>query len=626
MININNISLQRGNRILFSDATLVIHEKQRVGLIGANGAGKSSLFAMILGQLEIDRGEFTLSPQLRVAHVAQETPPLDTKAIDYVIDGDKNLRSLESQLLNAEEANDGELIAHYHTELAAVESYSAASRAASLLAGLGFSEAQQHSPVKSFSGGWRMRLNLAQALMMPSDLLLLDEPTNHLDIDAVLWLEDWLSKYPGTMVLISHDRDFLDRVVTHIAHLTQKQFTLYKGNYSSFEQQLAENLRVQQAGFEKQQKQVAHLQSFIDRFKAKATKAKQAQSRIKMLEKMQLISAVQANSEFRFKFYKADKLPNPLMNLSKADLGYGEKVILRDVNLSLGPDTRVGLLGLNGAGKSTLLKCLCGDLPALTGEVIRAEQMKLGYFAQHQLEQLDVSQSPSEYLYSLNKKATEKEIRSFLGGFAFTGDMALESMQHFSGGEKARAVLAGLIWQRPNVLLLDEPTNHLDLEMREALVLALQEYSGALILVSHDRHLIRSVCDDLILVAEGRAKHFSGDLDDYLIYVKNHKSAHVKVENDKLGLAHQENYTENAGKSTASLAIKQKIANAEKTLANLQAQLDQVNAELAEPAIHLEKNKDQLKRVLFSQAQLQKKHATQEQLWLNLCDDLEKNL
>lgn len=524
MITITNMSLNRGNRSLFSDASLAIQPGYKVGLIGTNGTGKSSLFALLLGELEADRGKVMLPARLRISHVAQETLALTCSALDYVLDGDKDLRQLEAGLQHAETSNDTTQMANFYTELAAIDAYSAPARAARLLDGLGFSQPQQQFKVAEFSGGWRMRLNLAQALMAPADLLLLDEPTNHLDFAGMLWLEDYLINYSGTLLVISHDRDFLDRVTSHVAHLDKRQFVMYKGNYSSFESQRAEQLTIQQVNYDKQQKQIAHKRKYIDRFRASATKSRQAQSRLKMLDKMQLISAVQIASPFHFSFRPADKLPRPLINLRDIFLGYDERMILQDVSLSLLPETRLGLMGPNGAGKSTLLKCLCGQLVPQQGVVILADGIKLGYYAQHQLEQLDVEQSPMQHLMIIDPKITDKEARAFLGGFNFKGDIALESMQHFSGGEKARIIMAGIVWQRPNVLLLDEPTNHLDLEMREALLLALQDYTGALILVSHDRHLIRGVCDELLLVDARKIVYLTGDLDDYLGGLKSQPS------------------------------------------------------------------------------------------------------
>jgi ATP-binding cassette subfamily F protein 3 len=515
MLNFKNIAIRRGNRLLFSDASLTLHKGQKAGLTGANGVGKSSLFALLRGELHADAGDFSMPPNLEIAHVAQETPALDCSALDYVLDGDRELRRLQARLAQAEQAHDGLQLAELHAALEHIGGYTANARAARLLNGLGFSAQQENQAVSAFSGGWRMRLNLAQALMCRSDVLLLDEPTNHLDLDAVIWLQDWLCKYPGTLLLISHDRDFLDSITDHIIHIEQGKATLYTGNYSAFERMRAEKLAQQQSAFERQQREMAHIQSFIDRFKAKATKAKQAQSRIKSLERMELIAQAHIDSPFQFSFPPPKKLPNPLIALEQAAIGYGERTIIQNASLSIAPGDRIGLLGPNGAGKSSLIKVLSGQMAPLTGKLKTAEALHIGYFAQHQLEQLRLDESPLWHLQQLNKQATEKDLRNFLGGFDFRGDKVNDAIAPFSGGEKARLVLALLVYQNPNLLLLDEPTNHLDLEMRHALSVALQAYEGAMVVVSHDRHLLRSVTDQLLLVADGRLQEFDGDLDDY---------------------------------------------------------------------------------------------------------------
>ncbi|MGD8484007.1 MAG: ATP-binding cassette domain-containing protein, partial [Thioalkalispiraceae bacterium] len=521
MLNFDQLSLRRGPRELLHDVSCVIHHGQKVGITGANGVGKSSLFALIRGQLQADSGDFALPANTVIAHVAQETPALDRPAIDYVIDGDQQLRDIEQRIRHAEQQHDGEQLAHLYAELESIDGYSANTRAAKLMQGLGFSSAQQHTPVTDFSGGWRMRLNLAQALMCRSDLLLLDEPTNHLDLEAVLWLEDWLRSYPGTLLLISHDRDFLDRITTHIAHIEQGTLTLYTGNYSAFEIRRAEQLANQQAAYEKQQREIKHMQSFVDRFRAKATKARQAQSRLKALQRMEVISQAHVDSPFHFQFKQPDKLPDTLLQLDEVNIGYADTPILGKVTLSIRQGDRLGLLGYNGAGKSTLIKLLAGELSAQGGEIKTARDLNIGYFAQHQLEQLDGEASPLLHLQRLDPKATEQSLRNFLGGFGFGNDMAVSKVAPFSGGEKARLVLAMIVYQKPNLLLLDEPTNHLDLEMRHALSVALQDYVGAMLIVSHDRHLLRSVTDSLLLVADGRVSPFDGDLDDYRQWIKD---------------------------------------------------------------------------------------------------------
>ena len=519
MLKFTNLSLRRGPRELLQDVDLTIHSGQKAGITGSNGVGKSSLFALILGHLHADAGDVSIPKSLIIAHVAQETPALDSTAIDYVLDGDIQLRQLEKEIKTAEENNDGEALAHLYSDMDAIDGYTANSRAATLLNGLGFTTEQESFGVKQFSGGWRMRLNLAQALMCRSDILLLDEPTNHLDLDAVIWLEVWLKNYKGTLLLISHDRDFLDNVADNIAHIENQGVTLYSGNYSAFELRRAEFLATQQSAFEKQQREVQHMQKFVERFKAKATKAKQAQSRVKALERMELIAPAHVDSPFNFHFRQADKMPNPLLTLDEVAIGYKETPLLSKVKLTIHPGDRVGLLGHNGAGKSTLIKLLSGELKALQGDVTTAKELNIGYFAQHQLEQLDFEASPLLHLQRLDPKATESDLRKYLGGFAFNNDMAIEPVAPLSGGEKARLVLALVVYQKPNLLLLDEPTNHLDLEMRHALTVAMQEFEGAMIIVSHDRHLLRTVTDNLLLVAHGKVVEFDGSLDDYRVWL-----------------------------------------------------------------------------------------------------------
>ncbi|MCG6936421.1 MAG: ATP-binding cassette domain-containing protein, partial [Proteobacteria bacterium] len=504
MLTFSNLALRRGPRLLFEQASFTIHTGNKVGLTGANGTGKSSLFSLILGTLQADEGSVDLPPRTVIAHVAQETPAVDQAAIDYVLDGDRELRQLQARLHTAEQDNQGEQQAHLHESLANIDAYTAPSRAARLLSGLGFSTDQHQLPVNHFSGGWRMRLNLAQALMCRSDLLLLDEPTNHLDLDAVLWLEEWLLRYPGTLLLISHDRDFLDRSVDHIAHIEQQQLNLYSGNYSAFETQRAAQLTQQQAAYIKQQEEIAHMQAFVDRFRAKATKAKQAQSRLKALERMTQIAPAHVDSPFHFQFPAPDKLPRPLLSLDTIEFGYTEAPLLERVSFSLNPGDRIGLLGPNGAGKSTLIKILAGELAPRTGTREPAKHLRLGYFAQHQLEQLHPEESALTHLRRLDPQASEQHLRNYLGGFDFQGDRVTEPVAPFSGGEKARLVLALLVYQKPNLLLLDEPTNHLDLEMRLALSTALQDFEGAMVIVSHDRHLLRTVTDQFYLVHDGR--------------------------------------------------------------------------------------------------------------------------
>src|SRR5678815_200833 len=517
MLRITNLVLARGTKRLLDNTSLTLHDRHKAGLVGANGSGKSSLFAAIRGELQPDAGAIDLPPRWVLAHVAQETPAVATPAIDYVLDGDRELRDVERAL--AASGHDGAHLAELHHRYEDIGGYGARARAATLLAGLGFTEAQQAMPVDTFSGGWRMRLNLAQALMCRSDLLLLDEPTNHLDLDAVLWLEEWLRSYTGTLLMIAHDREFLDRRVNRIVHIEQGAAKIYTVNYSSFEEQRAEQLSQQQSLYERQQREIRHMMSFVERFRAKASKARQAPSRLKALERMERIAPAHVDSPFEFAFLAPQKLPRPLLTLEQQSVGYGERVVLQSLNLTIVPGARIALLGRNGAGKSTLMKLLAGELAALAGKRTEARDLRIGYFAQHQLEQLDVGESPLQHLRRHGGEAaarsTEQELRSFLGGFGFSGDRVFEPVGPFSGGEKARLVLALVSFRRPNLLLLDEPTNHLDLEMRQALAVALQDYDGAVVLVAHDRHLLRAVADELILVDAGRATPFDGDLEDY---------------------------------------------------------------------------------------------------------------
>ncbi|WP_256677054.1 ABC-F family ATP-binding cassette domain-containing protein, partial [Pseudomonas sp. PICF6] len=529
MIRLQNLTLQRGPQRLLEDAELTLHAGHKAGLIGANGAGKSSLFALLRGELHPDSGDCLLPADWRIAHMRQEVDTLERLAVDYVLDGDLRLRQVQRDLAAAEAAHDGAAQARLHAELDSADGYTADARARKLLAGLGFTNEQMDRQVGDFSGGWRMRLNLAQALMCPSDLLLLDEPTNHLDLDAIIWLEDWLKSYPGTLLLISHDRDFLDAVVDHVAHVDQRKLTLYRGGYSAFERARAERLAQQQQAYEKQQAQRAHMESYIARFKAQATKARQAQSRIKALERMEELSAAHVDSPFDFVFRESTKISSPLIDLSDARLGYGDKTVLEKVKLQLTPGARIGLLGPNGAGKSTLIKNLSGELEPLAGRLTRGENTVVGYFAQHQLDSLDAKASPLLHLQRLAPNEREQTLRDFLGGFDFRGARIDEPVLNFSGGEKARLALALIAWGRPNLLLLDEPTNHLDLEMRLALTMALQEFSGAVLVVSHDRHLLKSTTDNFFLVADGKVEEFDGDLEDYARWLVDYRQRNAPV-------------------------------------------------------------------------------------------------
>ena len=629
MLKFNQLSLRRGTRELLHDASFTIHAGQRVGVTGANGVGKSSLFSLIRNELHPDGGDLSLPPNTVISHVAQETPAVDKSALDYVIDGDMELRRLEKEIAKAEQSDDGDKLAHLYSDMENIHGYSAASRAGKLIHGLGFTSEQEQLPVREFSGGWRMRLNLAQALMCRSDLLLLDEPTNHLDLEAVIWLEEWLQSYPGTLMLISHDRDFLDRVVTHVAHIEQSTITLYTGNYSAFEIRRAEKLANQQAAYEKQQREIAHMQKFVDRFRAKATKARQAQSRVKALERMTTISAAHVDSPFQFKFRQPDRLPDLLLRLEKISVGYANRPVLNNINLNIQTGSRIGLLGYNGAGKSTFIKLLAGELAAIEGERIEAKDIKIGYFAQHQLEQLDSQASPLLHLQRLDPKATEKELRSFLGGFAFRDDMATSPVSPFSGGEKARLVLAMIVYQKPNLLLLDEPTNHLDLEMRHALSVALQEFEGAMIVVSHDRHLLRTVTDTLLLVAEGKVSPFDGDLDDYRQWIKDHeKEDKPESENtlsDSSTLISKKQQRQNAAELRKKLQpLRNKVKKLEQQIEKLNSDKSNIHEQLADSSIYDDKNKQQLKELLENQAKIEKQLAELEDQWMEAHEELDE--
>jgi len=626
MIRIQSLTLQRGPQRLLEDAELTLHAGQKAGLIGANGAGKSSLFALLLGELTPDSGDCLLPADWRIAHMRQEIDTLDRQAVNYVLDGDVRLRQVQRDLALAEQSQDGAAQARMHSELDSADGYTADARARKLLAGLGFTNEQMERPVSDFSGGWRMRLNLAQALMCPSDLLLLDEPTNHLDLDAILWLEDWLKSYPGTLLLISHDRDFLDAVVDHVAHVEQKKITLYRGGYSAFERARAERLAQQQQAYDKQQAQRAHMEKFIARFKAQATKAKQAQSRIKALERMEELSAAHVDSPFDFTFRESSKISSPLLDLSDARLGYGDVTILQKVKLQLTPGARIGLLGPNGAGKSTLIKNLAGELEPLSGRMVRGENTVVGYFAQHQLDSLDSKASPLLHLQRIAPTEREQTLRDFLGGFDFRGARLDEPVLNFSGGEKARLALALIAWDKPNLLLLDEPTNHLDLEMRLALTMALQEFSGAVLVVSHDRHLLKSTTDDFLLVADGVVQEFDGDLDDYARWLVDYRLRNAPVSNTPVNV----DKTDKKAQRQQAAALRQQLAphkreadKLEKDLGTLHEQLAKIETALGDSAIYEAVNKDKLRDTLAEQAKLKVREGELEEAWMAALELLE---
>jgi len=609
VIRLSNVTLRRGVKVLLEGADVALNPGEHAGLIGANGSGKSSLFSVLRGELHADKGEVDFPRTWRVAHVAQETPALDRPAVEYAIDGDVALRALQQKLSIAEQQNDGNLIGELHAALGDADVYTVRSRAESLLVGLGFKHEELEKPVSSFSGGWRMRLNLAQALMCPSELLLLDEPTNHLDIDAIIWLEDWLKRYAGTLLVISHDRDFLDGVVGAIVHIDQKKLRRYGGDYSSFEEQRAQNLVLVQNQIEKQTRERAHLQSFIDRFKAQATKARQAQSRMKMLAKMEDLAPLHVSAPFSFEFREPLKAPDPLLVLEGVSTGYGEKVVLSEIDFSLRSEGRYGLLGVNGAGKSTLIKTIAGVLKPTAGEATFNKGLQIGYFAQHQVEMLRDEESPLWHLKRISAgNVREQDLRNYLGSFNFPGDMATDPIEHFSGGEKARLALALIVWQRPNLLLLDEPTNHLDLETREALAVALAQFEGTLVLVSHDRHLLRATTDQLLIVRDGTVDAFDGDLDDYrdLLLKKEEKKPEKKV------------VAEKKIQPKPKKPNPARVQRLEKEMAKLNERKAAIEAKLADPAIY--QDQEALKATLLDQAYVAKELEQAESEWLEWAD------
>ena len=615
MISLRNFALRRGERLLLSNVDLTLHAGYRVGVVGRNGTGKSSLFAAIQGELEADKGDLDLPGKVRIASVAQETPSLPDPALEFVLGGDEVLAAAVREEADANAREDWEAVAAAHQRLAELNGYDAEARAGRLLHGLGFPAETHRRPVSSFSGGWRVRLNLARALMMPSDLLLLDEPTNHLDLDAVFWLEQWLLKYPGTLLLISHDREFLDNVATHTLHLHGGGAKLYVGGYTDFERQRAEQLRQQQIAHEKEQAERAHLQSFIDRFKAKASKAAQAQSRMKRLAKLAGTEAVRAEREFRIEFAEPAKLPFSLIRLNHVEAGYGpDAVILHDVGFGLEAGQRIGLLGPNGAGKTTLVKTLVGELPTMAGDRMAHPDLRIGYFAQHTVESLHEGQSPMDHFRDISPDASNQSFRDFLGKWNFPGDRAFEPVDGFSGGERARLALALIAWQQPNVLLLDEPTNHLDLEMREALAEALSIFEGAIVMVSHDRHLIGLVCDTFWRVADGVVEPFAGDLDEYAAWLRTRASAQ--------GSKPLRSEPAPAPKATPAPARKVnpvKLAAAEARVAELEGQLAEVDARLAEPKTYADA--DLAARLGREREDLQQQLAKAEEAWSALYDE-----
>jgi len=624
MIILRDISLRRGSKLLLQDANVTIQPGQRLAMIGANGCGKSSLFALLLGELGADSGDIEGMAKLRIAHMAQEVHATDIPAGEYVWRGDSTLAQLRDELAQLENSGQFDAAALIHGKLEEIDGYSAERRVERLLQGLGFDEGAAARPVSDFSGGWRIRLNLARALMTPSDVLLLDEPTNHLDLDATLWLQQWLQQYPGTLLMISHDRDFIDATCERILHIEQQQLQAYKGNYSDFEQQRAERLANQQASYEKQQRRIAEIDDFVRRFRYKATKARQAQSRLKELERMQALAPAHIDSPFDFSFPPPARSSDPLLRLDGARLGYGAAPILSGVELHLRPGSRYGLLGKNGAGKSTLLKSLVGDLPLLAGERTCGEHCHIGYFDQQQLEALDLQASAALHLQRLSPEAREQDILNFLGGFNFRGDAATSLIAPFSGGEKARLALAMVVWQRPNLLVLDEPTNHLDLDMRHALELALQAYEGALILVSHDRHLLRNTVDELLLVHDGRVESYADDLEGYERWIL---SSYRQVERSEPAAAD----SSRKEKRQSAAALREKLRPLQKNIEKTEREMSAVEAEQAElqtrlgdTSLYSEGRKQDLADLLRREGELKARATQLEEAWLEQQQALEE--
>ena len=632
MLTFTNLDLRRGTRLLIKDASFTINRGEKVGIVGANGTGKSSLLALVLGELQPDAGGFELPTQLVLAHVAQELEATPSPAVEFVMDGDTELRRTEAAIAAAEQANDGVVLGNLHARYAALGGYDARSRAARLMHGLGFNANDETRPVSDFSGGWRVRLNLAQALMCPSDLLLLDEPTNHLDLDAVVWLESWLDNYPGTLLMIAHDREFLDRTANRIVHIYNGTARCYTGNYSAFEEQRVAQLAQHQAMYERQQREISHMTSFVERFRAKASKARQAQSRIKALERMQRIAPAHVDSQFEFAFLAPQKLPRPLVAIDNQSTGYDERVVLESIKLSIVPGSRIAVLGRNGAGKSTLMKLLAGELGAMSGKRTDARDLRIGYFAQHQLEQLTVHDTPLGHLRRLGgeagKQMPEQELRGFLGKFGFSGDRVFEPVGPFSGGEKARLVLALVSFLRPNLLLLDEPTNHLDLEMRQALAVALQDFEAAVVLVSHDRHLLRAVADELILVDGGRVTPFDGDLDDYTrwfsITREEQKNAARAPDAAAAAEDRKQRKRDDAERRRRLNPLKNQVDKLERALAQAHTEMEDIKAVLATEEIYRDDARARLRELLEKQRSLSQKIEQLETDWLEASERLER--
>ena len=617
MLSFNNLSLRRGSNLLFQSVSFTIHKRNKVGLVGANGTGKTSLFKMIQGEFESDSGDFNYPPDLRISCLDQEVPGSEEHALSYVLSGDHKLTNIQNAIKKAEKEEDYAALGDLHSQFEDHDGFSAKSRAEQLMVGLGFTESDFSKALNDFSGGWRVRLNLAKTLMQPSDLLLLDEPTNHLDLDTIIWLGNWIKSFQGALLLISHDREFLDECVDHIAHIHNQQIELYSGNYTQFEARKAARLAELESNYNKQQREIAHMQSFVRRFKAKATKARQAQSRIKALERMELIAPAHIDSPFSFNIPETDKISNPLLTLEGAELGYTTSIV-SDVKVSFRPGDRIGLLGVNGAGKSTLVKSLNGDIDLLDGLKREGKNLVVGYFSQHQVDDLDLQKNAIQHIQSIDEKATEAEIRNFLGGFNFRDNKAKDAIKNFSGGEKARLALAKIAFLKPNLLLMDEPTNHLDMDMRQALTVALQDFSGAILLISHDRHLLANTVDEFLIIDKGRLSRFNGDLEDYrtLILKGSVNNESLKDKKDSRSKLQKKEVK----------SIKTNIISLEKTLKRLQRKLSEVNDKLNSPDSYNDDSANNLHDLLREQVNLISEIENAEQEWLELNQKLDESV
>ncbi|WP_126339970.1 ABC-F family ATP-binding cassette domain-containing protein [Legionella spiritensis] len=611
MLTLRQLSLSRGNKILLNQASVTLYDKQKIGLVGHNGCGKSSLFSLILGELTADHGDFSISPNVRISHLSQQLPDSDEAAVDFVLGGDEEYTNLQKRLADAEKNEEHDVILACHDRLNQTGGYGKPAQAASIMSGLGFKTEEQKNAVNSFSGGWRMRLSLARCLMKPADLLLLDEPTNHLDMEAIFWLEKWLKQSPSGVLVISHDREFLDAFVTHILHIEQQSLILYSGDYSRFEQTRAQQLALQQMMYEKQQQKISHMMNFVQKFRAKASKARQAQSRLNAIAKMDVVAQAQVDSPFSFEFYPCPRAGNPLLKCDQVFAGYQpDHPILKRLNFILNPGDRIALLGPNGEGKSTLIKTMIGAVSPLSGQILRSQHLKIGYYAQHQLEELDIKLTPLQTIQALSPDAREQTIRDFLGGFNFCGEMATHSIRHFSGGEKARLALAKLVWLKPNVLLLDEPTNHLDLGMRAAIEIALQSYEGALILISHDRHLLRTTVDDFYLVYQQKVEPFQGDLTDYYQWLQ------TKTDKYQPTSATSSTYKEKKSLQNRLKKLEQKLESCQQHLSNL----EQI---LADVSLYEPEKQQQLNRYISEQKKYRQELQQSEEEWLDISGNLE---